>query len=199
MADLPSGDGSVDPRYGDMKALDVGSASDLARPGETASPSDGASVNQRGSVMLWCLVPIAAVGLFVAVSVMVAASLAGSDSSSAAAERVSGKLAPYWIVKAGQTYAQIAAKTGLSIDQLEAFNPHTDPGTIAAGQRIKLRLHVPPPRPKPLGARYWTVRSGQSFGSIAARTGRDIGSLQRLNPRLKATGLQPGSRVRLRR
>ena len=41
----------------------------------------------------------------------------------------------------------------------------------------------------PLGPRYWTVRSGQSFGSIAARTGHDIGSLQRLNPRLKATAL----------
>ena len=143
MADLPSGDGSVDPRYGDMKALDVGSAAGLARPGETASPPDGASVNQRGSVMLWYLVPIGAVGLFVAVSIMVAASLAGSDSSSAATERANGKLAPYWIVKAGQTYGQIAAKTGLSIDQLEAFNPHTDPGTIAVGQRIKLRLHVP--------------------------------------------------------
>jgi len=181
-----------------MKALDVGSASDSARPGETASPSVGASVDQRGSVMLWYLVPIGAVGLFVAISVMVAASLAGSDSSSAAAERASAKLAPYRIVKAGQTYGQIAAKTGLSIDQLEAFNPHTDPGTIAVGQRIKLRLHVPPP-PKPLGPRYWTVRSGQSFGSIAARTGHDIGSLRRLNARLKATALQPGSRVRLRR
>jgi LysM repeat protein len=60
-------------------------------------------------------------------------------------------------------------------------------------------LSVPLPPPKPLGPRYWTVRSGQSFGSIAARTGHDIGSLQRLNPRLKATALQPGSRVRLRR
>jgi len=76
-----------------------------ARPGETASPS-GASVNQRGSVMLWYLVPIGAVGLFVAVSVMVAASLAGSDSSSAAAERASGKLASYWIVKAGANVAR---------------------------------------------------------------------------------------------
>ena len=43
------------------------------------------------------------------------------------------------------------------------------------------------------------MRTGQSFGSIAARTGRSIEWLRRLNPKLKPSELQPGDRVRLRR
>jgi LysM repeat protein len=42
------------------------------------------------------------------------------------------------------------------------------------------------------------VRRGESFGSIAAKTGQNIVKLERLNPRLKPTTLQPGDKVRLR-
>ena len=67
------------------------------------------------------------------------------------------------------------------------------------GQRIKLRLRAPRRRAKRLGPQFWTVRSGQSYGSIAAATGHNIDTLQRLNPKLKAAALKPGDRVRLRR
>ena len=46
---------------------------------------------------------------------------------------------------------------------------------------------------------FWTVRAGQSFGSIAAKTRINITKLEQLNPRLKPSALQPGDRVRLRR
>jgi LysM repeat protein len=147
-------------------------------------------------------VPAGLAAALVAVSVMIASSLGRSDASSdgaradAAAAR---RLPPYWTVRLGQTYAQIARRTGLSIDQLETFNPYVDPTSLVPGQRIKLRLHAPPPPPKRLGPRYWTVRTGESFGSIAASTGHRVATLQHLNPRLKATTLQPGDRVRLRR
>ena len=42
------------------------------------------------------------------------------------------------------------------------------------------------------------VRSGQSFGSIAASTGINIVTLEQLNPKLKPATLQPGDEVRLR-
>ena len=108
------------------------------------------------------------------------------------------RLPPYWTVRPGETYTQIAKKTGLTIDQLQAFNPRTDPRGLLPGQRVKLWLHPPPPRPKPL-PRFWIVRRGQSFGLIAAKTGINLVRLQRLNPGLKPTTLQPGDRVRLRR
>jgi LysM repeat protein len=164
------------------------------------SSSDPGAIQQR--LLLWGLGAVALFVVLVAVSLMIASSLGRSDAATDAARASAAaarRLPPYWTVRAGETYAQIAQRTGLSIDLLETFNPYTDPTSLVPGQRIKLRLHPPPPPPKPLGPRYWTVRTGQSFGSIAAKTGHPIATLQRLNRRLKPTTLQPGDRVRLRR
>jgi LysM repeat protein len=108
---------------------------------------------------------------------------------------------PYWIVRPGDTLMEIAARTGVSVTQLQAFNPDVDPLALVPGERLKLWLHPPKPTPTPvpLGPLYWTVRPGQSFGSIAAKTGVNMLTLQRLNPRLKPTHVWPGDRVRLRR
>jgi LysM repeat protein len=169
-----------------------------ARDGSRPVPG---GARHRGRPSRWLVPAGLAVGL-VAVSVMIASSLGRSDASpdgARAGAAASRRLPPYWTVRAGQTYAQIAQRTGLSIDQLETFNPYVDPTSLVPGQRIKLRLHPPPPPAERLGPRYWTVRTGESFGSIAARTGHRLATLQRLNPRLRPTALQPGDRVRLRR
>jgi LysM repeat protein len=136
--------------------------------------------------------------LVVAVVIAVVVSLGGSGSAPVAATPAR-QLPSFWTVRAGENYTEIARKTGLTVDQLESFNPYTNPSTIRAGQKIKLRLHVPPPKPKPKGPMFHTVRTGESFGSIAAKTHHDITALQRLNPKLKASQLQPGDRMRLRR
>ncbi len=99
----------------------------------------------------------------------------------------------------GDSFGSIAQSTGLTVAQLETFNPRVDPGAIVAGQRLKLRLKVPPPAPRPLGPRSHTVCAGETFASIAAKTGHPLLRLQQLNPRLDAAALQPGDRVRLRR
>jgi LysM repeat protein len=112
-----------------------------------------------------------------------------------------GHLRPFWTVRPGDTLAQIAVHTGLTINQLEVLNPNVDPNSLLPGERLNLWRHPPPPgkpRPRPLGPLFWTVRSGQSFGSIAAATGVNLSMLEHLNPRLRAAALQPGNRVRLR-
>jgi|AntDryMetagUQ255_1029468.scaffolds.fasta_scaffold04343_1 LysM repeat protein len=150
---------------------------------------------------LWWLVPVGLVALLLLAGLVTVASLRGVDKSKseATAAAATRKLPPYWVVKRGQTYSQIAQRTGLTMDQLQTFNPRTDPTSIVPGQRIKLRLRMPAPPPKRLGPQFWTVRSGQSFGSIAAKTGRPIDELRRLNPKLEPEALMPGDRVRLRR
>jgi len=150
----------------------------------------------------WYLVALGLAIGFVVVSLLAVSLLnsQGSDPAAAqAGEARTAELPPVWIVRAGHSYSLIAARTGLTIEQLETFNPNTNPATIVPGQRVKLRLHLPKPRPKPPGPRFWIVRKGQSFGSIAAATGRSMASLRRLNPKTKAAELQPGDRVRLRR
>ena len=138
--------------------------------------------------------------LFVAIVIVAITTLGGTEAgSSASAARAAQlrKLPPYWKVRRGDTYVRIAQKTGLTVDELETFNPYIDPATIVPGQRLKLRKHVPRTKRR-LGPRFHTVRTGESFGSVAAKTGRSIYRLQRLNPKLKPTTLQPGDRMRLR-
>jgi LysM repeat protein len=140
--------------------------------------------------------------LLLAIVVVAVTALTGPDAATTAAQaraRTLDKLPVYWKVHTGDSYGKIAEKTGLTVDDLETFNPHVDPGAIVPGQKIKLRLHVPKPKPKPLGPRTHTVRSGETYASIAARTGHSMLALQQLNPKLHASALQPGDRVRLRR
>jgi LysM repeat protein len=108
------------------------------------------------------------------------------------------KLPAYWTVRPGDTLTEISDKTGLSIGQLEAYNRDVSVQSPVIGQRLNLWRHPPPPRPNPPGPRFWTVRPGDSFGSIAAKTGINLAKLEHLNPRVKPAMLQPGDRVRLR-
>jgi len=167
--------------------------------GRGSTPSGGGVDDDRRSLAYLIFGGLAV--LFVAMIVVAVTTLGGTeaDSSTSAARAAQlRKLPPYWTVRSGDTYVRIAQKTGLTVDELETFNPYTDPAGIVPGQRLKLRKHVPPPKPKPLGPRFHTVRTGESFGSVAAKTGRSIYRLQKLNPKLKPTMLQPGDRMRLR-
>ena len=154
------------------------------------------------TTLLWWLAPVGLVAAMLAVVLIAVTSLSatGEDSGDGTpvAKAATKKLKPYWTVKSGDTYTRIADKTGLTIADLETFNPQIDPTTIAPGQRIKLRLHGATPK-KRVGPRFWTVRQGQSYGSIAAATKKPIDTLLRLNPKLKPSALKVGDRVRLRR
>jgi LysM repeat protein len=136
--------------------------------------------------------------------VVVATALPGAathPNSAGSAHAGARKLPPYWKVNPGDTLAQISSKTGLTVGQLEAYNPNVDPQALIVGQRVKLWAHPPVPRlppAKPLGPLFWTVRVGQSFGSIAAATGINLARLEQLNPRLPPSMVQPGDRITLR-
>jgi len=108
------------------------------------------------------------------------------------------RIPPYWTVRPGDTFTEISQETGLTLAELQAYNPDVNPDSLYPGQRLNLWAHPPVPRPKPPGPRFWTVRPGQSFGSIAATTGINLSVLEQLNPKLKPATLQPGARVRLR-
>jgi LysM repeat protein len=140
--------------------------------------------------------------LLLVVIIYVGVTSLGADERSASASSQDSaqtrNLPVYWTVRRGDTYVRISRSTGLTVDDLQTFNPRVDPSTIQPGQRLKLRAKVPPPKPKPLGPKYATIRTGDSFGSIAAKTGKPIGRLRRLNSKLKPEELQPGDRLRLR-
>jgi LysM repeat protein len=159
-----------------------------------------------GRIFARLLAPLLLLGVAAAVVLIVSSppgflrnTGAGTHAPRPAAQR---RLPPYWTVKPGDSFAEIAATTGLSVDQLQAYNPTVSPLSITPGERLNLWQHPPTshgPRPKPAGPTFWTVRPGQSYGSIAAATGISIVTLEQLNPKLKPASVQPGDRVRLRR
>jgi LysM repeat protein len=144
------------------------------------------------------LAPLALAGVIAAIVLVVNSASKASHPATTAA-RPQRHVPPYWKVRPGDTLTIIAHRTGLTVAQLRSFNPNVDPAGLFPGQRLNLWRHPPAPRHKPLGPQFWTVRSGQSFGSIAAKTKISITTLQHLNPTLKPSTLQPGDRVRLRR
>lgn len=162
-----------------------------------------AAKQRRGRITRY-LAPVLLVAVLAAVGVVVRdapGSFAAHPRSGQAAHSSVRHLRPFWTVRPGNTLAQIAQQTGLTIVQLEALNPNADPNSLLPGERLNLSRHPPPrrdPHHKPLGPLFWIIRSGQSFGSIAAATGIDLATLQHLNARLHAAALQPGDRVRLR-
>jgi LysM repeat protein len=148
------------------------------------------------------LAPVALVIVVAACVVVVASPRGSSGPRSRAAGGTHATVPgvpPYWTVRPGDTYSLISAKTGLTVAQLEAFNPDIAQSSLIPGERLNLWAHPPAPRPTPLGPLFWTVRSGQSFGSIADQTGINLATLEALNPGLNPATLQPGDRVRLRR
>lgn len=170
-------------------------------PGQAAAPGESSGVGDDSRRYLAYLLLAGLALLFCTIVLVTISSLrAGDESAGAAGERQARlrDLPVYWTVRRGDTYVRIAQRTGLTVDELQTFNPYVDPATIRPGQRLKLRMKVPPPKPEPLGPRWVTVRTGDSFGSVAAKTGKSITRLQQLNPKLKPTKLQPGDRMRLR-
>jgi LysM repeat protein len=106
-------------------------------------------------------------------------------------------LPPYWFVRPNDTLVGIANKTGLTVAQLQAFNPQADPSALLTGQRLNLWRH--PPRPvAPVHPEFWTVRSGQSLAYIAEKSGTNLATLEQLNAQLNPNAIQPGQRIRLR-
>ncbi len=145
------------------------------------------------------LAPLALAAVVAAIVLVVVHRPKAQAPRATSATRVHRHLPPYWTVRPGDTYTTIAARTGLTIADLQMLNPAVDPVGIYPGERLNLWRHPPTARPKPLGPQFWTVRPGQSFGLIAAKTKISLATLEQLNPKLKPSTLQPGDRVRLRR
>jgi LysM domain-containing protein len=64
----------------------------------------------------------------------------GSGDRSSRADRrrrVRGRAT--YTVRAGDTLARIAERTGTSVERLQELNPDLDPQAMSAGQRIRLR------------------------------------------------------------
>ena len=111
----------------------------------------------------------------------------------------------YHKVKSGENMRQIALRYGVSIEQLMEWNALRTTN-IYVGQKLTIYTNKAPVQPTPTPApvpvqpvkKYYTVRSGDTFGKIAQRNNLTIAQLQRLNPGVKVNSIDIGQRIRIK-
>lgn len=90
---------------------------------------------------------------------------------------------------AGVTIAVLLVHSALE-GRTEATTQTTAPPSIVVSVSSK-----PPKHPK---KRFYTVQSGDTFGTIAGKVGISVERLQALNPGVSSNALQVGQKLRIR-
>lgn len=113
-------------------------------------------------------------------------------------------------VVSGETLNSIAAKYGTTINKIMQLNGLTRT-SIYVGQRLKIEgkggetasTSTTPATTTPSATptnqtKYYTVKSGDTFGKIAQKHGKSITQLKSLNPGVNIERLQLGQKIRVR-
>lgn len=105
----------------------------------------------------------------------------------------------YHKVKSGETLGLIASRYAMSVRELQRVNG-LNSTRIYVGQRLKVKQGKGTPTKTTPAAtkKYYTVRSGDTFGKIAQRHRLSQSQLKRLNPRININRLSIGQKIRIR-
>lgn len=107
----------------------------------------------------------------------------------------------YHKVKSGETLSTIAGRYGTTVREIQRINGL---GTtkIYVGQRLKVKkgatTNTTPRQTTTTSKKYYTVRSGDTFGRIAERHGTSITRLRNLNPGINISRLSIGQKIRVK-
>jgi membrane-bound lytic murein transglycosylase D len=108
----------------------------------------------------------------------------------------------YHKVLSGENLSAIASRYGTTVEKIKQINGLTS-NKIVVGQRLKVK---PSGSSSTVGSdsqtsssrKYYTVKSGDTFGRIAQRNKMSISQLKRLNPGINIDRLSIGQKIRIR-
>jgi membrane-bound lytic murein transglycosylase D len=111
----------------------------------------------------------------------------------------------YHKVQSGDVLKSVAAYYGVSSDRIMNWNG-LKTSNIYIGQHLRIetekKITAPKPKPKPTvsstSRKYYTVRSGDTFGHIAEKHRLSQSRLKRLNPRVNINRISIGQKIRIR-
>ena len=95
-------------------------------------------------------------------------------------------LAPLSLIAFGVAFALVVSNSGVSKDNTGRAQPSTSAQTTTTAQN------------KYAHRRRYTVRTGDTLGGIAEKTGVDVTTLEDLNPGLDPQALVTGQKIKLR-
>ena len=108
----------------------------------------------------------------------------------------------YHKVKSGETLGTIASRYGTTVREVQRINGLSST-KIYVGQRLKVKVGgtATPTTTKPQSTaakKYYTVRSGDTFGRIAQRHKLSVSQLKRLNSSINISRLSVGQKIRVK-
>ena len=108
----------------------------------------------------------------------------------------------YHKVKSGETLGTIASRYGTTVREVQRING-LNSTKIYVGQRLKVKAGGKTTTPtttsqSTTAKKYYTVRSGDTFGIIAQRHKLSVSQLRRLNPSINISRLSIGQKIRVR-
>src|SRR5699024_10049423 len=96
-----------------------------------------------------------------------------------------------YTVRSGDTFYSLASRFGTTVEAIQRANPGVNPNNLQIGQVICIPGGSPPSSCPP-GTIVYTVRSGDTFYSLASRFGTTVEELMRVNPGVNPNNLQIG-------
>lgn len=108
----------------------------------------------------------------------------------------------YHKVRSGENLSTIASRYGTTVDEIKKINGLTS-NKIVVGQRLKVKATSSSSSSHSSSSsssskKYYSVKSGDTFGRIAQRHRMSISQLKRLNPGINIDRLSIGQKIRIR-
>ena len=97
---------------------------------------------------------------------------------------------PYTI-RSGDTFYSLAQRFNTTVEAIQRANPNVNPNNLQIGQVICIPTSTPPTT-CPTGTQPYTIRSGDTFYSLAQRFNTTVEAIQRANPNVNPNNLQIG-------
>lgn len=113
----------------------------------------------------------------------------------AAATAAKSATAQYHTIVAGDTFGSLARRYNTTTEAIQRLNPGVEPTKIRIGQRICVRGTGAATNSN---AVYHVVKSGDTFGHLAAKYHTTSKRIQELNPKVDPARIQIGQKIRVK-